>query len=106
MRVESSFQIAWPSGRFSQIAGNFPNAPLLLKVPDSIGEAPMPRFLSFIFAEEGFDEADGVEGFDVFGFFAEADEFHRNIQLFADGDDHAAFGGAVELGEDDAGDGD
>ena len=34
------------------------------------------------------------------------DEFHGDIELIADGDDHAALGGAVEFGEDDAGDAD
>jgi hypothetical protein len=58
----------------------------------------------FIFAEERFDEADGIEGFDVFGLFTEADELDGNVELLANGDDHAAFGRAVELGEDDAGD--
>ena len=72
---------------------------------ESSGGAPVPRLrYGFCFGEEGFDEIFGVEGFDVFGFFAEADEFDGQIELVADGDDDAALGGAVEFGEEDAGD--
>ena len=55
-------------------------------------------------AEERFDEFIRVEFCDVLGLFAQADEFHRDVELFLDGDDDAAAGGAVELGEHDAGD--
>lgn len=57
-----------------------------------------------LFGEHGFDELPGVEGFDVIGGFADADELDGDIDLFADGDDDAALGGAVEFGEKDAGD--
>src|SRR6266850_3688027 len=59
---------------------------------------------SFLFPKQRLDETHGIEGFDVLRFFAEANEFDRDIELLADGDDHAAFGGAIQLGEDDAGD--
>ncbi len=58
----------------------------------------------FVFREEGFDEFFGVEGFDVVGGFADADEFDGDVELVADGDDDAAFGGAVEFGEEDTSD--
>ena len=31
--------------------------------------------------------------------FADADVFDRNLELVGDANDHAAFGGAVELGQ-------
>ena len=46
----------------------------------------------------------GVEGNHVVNLFAGADEANRQAQFARDGDDDAALGGAVELGEDDAGD--
>jgi hypothetical protein len=48
--------------------------------------------------EQCLDEALGVEGFDVFGGFAEAYEFDGDVELLGDGDDGAAFGGGVEDG--------
>ena len=54
-------------------------------------------------AEECFDEGLGVEGFDVVGGFAETYEFDGEVDLVSDGDDDATFGGAVEFGEEDAG---
>ena len=48
--------------------------------------------------EQSFDEVGGVEFGDVFGFFAEADELHGDVQVVLDRDDDAAAGGAVELG--------
>jgi hypothetical protein len=40
------------------------------------------------------------------GAFAEADELDRDAEVALDGDDDAALGGAVELGQDDPGDAD
>ena len=40
------------------------------------------------------------------GAFAEADELDRDAEVALDGDDDATLGGAVELGQDDAGDAD
>src|ERR1700735_1466727 len=54
--------------------------------------------------EEGVDIGLGVEGNEVVDFFAGADETDGKIQFAGDGHDDAAFGGAVELGQDDAGD--
>ena len=54
--------------------------------------------------EEGVDEGFAVEGEDVFEFFADAGVDDGEFELGGDGEDDAAFGGAVELGEDDAGD--
>src|SRR5579862_7162927 len=54
--------------------------------------------------EEGIDIGLGVEGNEVVDFFAGADEANREIEFAGDGDDDSAFGGAVELGEHDAGD--
>src|SRR3984885_14712046 len=46
----------------------------------------------------------GIEWNQVVDFFARADEADRQIQFAGDGYDDAAFGGAVEFGEHDAGD--
>ncbi len=54
--------------------------------------------------EEGIDEGLGIEGEDVFDFFADAGKADRKAEFVGDGDHDAAFGGAVELGKDDAGD--
>src|SRR5260370_3684595 len=54
--------------------------------------------------EEGVDEGAAVEGDDVFEFFADAGVDDREFEFGGDGEDYAAFGGAVEFGEDDAGD--
>ena len=51
----------------------------------------------------GLDELVGHEGGQVVGLFADADVFDRQADLLADGDDDAALGRAVELGQDDAG---
>ena len=56
------------------------------------------------FFEERFDEFFGVEGQQVFDLFADADVADGQVQLARDGDHDAALGGAVELGEHDAGD--
>src|SRR3954467_4053825 len=63
-----------------------------------------PMFECASDGEEGFDEGFGVEGLDVLGGFADADELDGDVGGFADGDDDAAFGGAVEFGQEDAGD--
>src|SRR5687767_13127405 len=44
-----------------------------------------------------------MEDGQVGSFFSQADELDRDGELLADGYDHASFGGAVELGQDDAG---
>jgi len=54
------------------------------------------------FLEQGVDEGVGLEQGQVFGLFADADVLDRQADLLADGDDDAALGGAVELGQDDA----
>ena len=53
--------------------------------------------------EEGFDKCFGVERFQVVDLFADADKLDRQADSLTDGDDHAAFGGAVEFGQHDAG---
>ena len=50
-------------------------------------------------AQEGVDEDLGVEGGEVFGLLARADEAHGHVQLSGDGEDDAALAGAVELGQ-------
>src|SRR6476469_4638653 len=52
--------------------------------------------------DDGVDEGLGVEGGEVVGALAEADELDRHTELALDRDDDAALGGAVELGQDDA----
>jgi len=54
--------------------------------------------------EQRVNEAGWVEGEDVFHLFTYADVEHWQAEFAGDGDDDAAFGGAVQLGEDDAGD--
>ena len=39
-----------------------------------------------------------IERLQIIRLFAEADEFDRQAEFFLDGDDHAAFAGAIELG--------
>src|SRR5690606_27820138 len=55
-------------------------------------------------AEDRVDEALRVEGRQVVGALAEADQLDRDAELALDLDDDAALGGAVQLGEHDAGD--
>src|SRR6185437_16942382 len=57
----------------------------------------------FLFLEEGLGELLWVEWLEVVRLFAEADEFDGEAEFFLDGDDHAAFAGAVEFGDDEAG---
>src|SRR6202044_3403466 len=59
---------------------------------------------SWWLVEQGVDEGGGVEGDDVLELFADAGVADREAELVGDGDDDAAFGAAVELGEDDTGD--
>ena len=40
---------------------------------------------------------------EIVGALAESDETHRDLELVADAEHHAALRGAIELGEDDAG---
>ena len=54
--------------------------------------------------EERVDVGFGVERNQIVDLFAGADETNGEAEFARDGDDDAAFGGAVELGEDDAGD--
>ena len=55
-------------------------------------------------AQQCVDKCFGGEFQQVAHFFADAYEADGEIELAGDGDGDAAFGGAVELGEDDAGD--
>ena len=69
------------------------------------GEVVKERYGSDFYreiGEKGGGELFGVEGLEVFGLFADADEFDGQAQFFLDGDDHAAFAGAVEFGDDQA----
>jgi hypothetical protein len=54
--------------------------------------------------EDCGDEGLRVEGCQVVRALSEADQLDRHAELALDGDDDAALGGAVELGEHDAGD--
>src|SRR6476659_3900066 len=54
--------------------------------------------------DDGVDEGLGVEGGEVVGSLAEADELDRDAELALDRHDDAALGRAVELGQHDAGD--
>src|ERR1700735_2274252 len=60
--------------------------------------------LGYLLVEEGVDIGLGVEGDEVVDFFAGSDEADGEIQFAGDGYDDAAFGGAVELCQDNAGD--
>ena len=51
-----------------------------------------------ILSEEGFGECVGVEFSDVFGFFAEADEFDGDVELVFNRDDDSATCCAVKFG--------
>src|SRR3569623_253952 len=53
--------------------------------------------------EQGLDEIAGIEGPQVIDAFADADETDRQLHLLGNCEDDAALGGAVELGEDEAG---
>src|SRR5438045_2347680 len=53
---------------------------------------------------ERLDERGGVELAEIRHFFADAHEPHRDLEVVADAEDDPALGGAVELGEHDAGD--
>src|SRR5687768_18575589 len=44
-----------------------------------------------------------IEQLQVLRLFADADELHRQVELLLDAEDRAPLGGAVELGQDDAG---
>ena len=54
--------------------------------------------------EERLDEFFGIEGQQVVHLLADADVADGQVQLARDGHHDAALGGAVELGENDAGD--
>jgi len=54
--------------------------------------------------EERVDEGGAVERDDVFEFFSGSGVDDGEFELSSDGEDDAAFGGAVEFGENDAGD--
>src|ERR1700722_11764934 len=55
-------------------------------------------------AQDGVDEGGRLERGHVVGAFAEADQLDRHAQFPLDGDDNAALGGPVKLGQDDPGD--
>src|SRR6202050_5693167 len=69
-------------------------------MPKRAGETPA---LLCLIKQRG-DVGLGIEWDQVVDFFACADEADRQIQFAGDGYDDAAFGGAVEFGEHDAGD--
>ena len=56
-----------------------------------------------LFREERFDVGLRVERLQVVELLADADELDRQAELLLDAEDRAALGGAVELGQDDAG---
>src|SRR5947199_10503363 len=60
--------------------------------------------VSFRGGEQRLGELLRVEGLQVVCFFAQANEKDRQAELFLDGDDHAALAGAIEFGDDEAGD--
>ena len=51
--------------------------------------------------EEGFGKIIRMETVKIVLAFAETDPLDRHMQLFMDREDHAAFGRAIELGQDD-----
>ena len=53
--------------------------------------------------KDGFDILARVEGQEILNLFADADELNRQAEFAGDGDDDATLGGAVELGENNAG---
>ena len=53
--------------------------------------------------QDGLEERRAVEVDQIVDTLADADELDRNAETGRDGDDDTALGGAVELGEDDAG---
>ena len=56
------------------------------------------------FLKQSSDKLAGVEGLQIFHIFTDADVLYRNAELFLNADDHAAFGRAVELGQNNAAD--
>src|SRR5207253_11289770 len=64
---------------------------------------PAPPVRERLLRKQGFDELVRVELLQVAHFLADADVPHGDLQRVADADDDAAFGGAVELGEDESG---
>src|SRR3954468_21300161 len=75
-------------------SGNFPGLPILLEGSRPSGPAS---------GEQRLDERVGVEWLEVVDRLADADELDGEVDRLADGDDDAPLGGAVELGQDDAG---
>ena len=59
---------------------------------------------SFLLLKQRFHEAPAVEELQVVDLFADADVFDRQVQFAGDREHDTAFGGAVELGHDEAGD--
>src|SRR5699024_5711337 len=85
-------------------ATGVPGAPSLSLRPTR--RAPAARTLAARRSafEQRVDEAVGVEGGEIVHPLAEAHHLHRDAELALHVDDDAALGGAVELGQDDAGD--
>src|SRR5262249_33829471 len=75
-----------------------------LNVSDRFGNCFQIDCLSLGAGIERLDELVRIERPQVGDFLADPDKPHRNLQFVADPENHAALGGAVELGEDDAGD--
>src|SRR5690349_21354623 len=63
----------------------------------------VPRGRSLRLADQSVHERGRVERREVVGALAEPDQLHRNSELLLYGDDDAALGRAVQLGEHDAG---
>src|SRR5438105_5320311 len=63
----------------------------------------VPCIGGILLGEQGADEFVRIELLQIRHRFADADVAHGDLQLVADADDHAALGGAVELGEHEAG---
>ena len=64
--------------------------------------------LHFVFqavfaGKQRFPEGFGIKIFQIVDGFPGADQFYRQIKFGADADDHAAFGGAVQFGQDHTG---
>src|SRR5882762_10248646 len=75
-----------------------------LKMPSkrSASDSNTGARLGAVSVEEGGGERLGDELDQIGGRLPHADELHRDPELGLDGEDHPAFGGAVELGQHDA----
>src|SRR5580765_2604557 len=60
--------------------------------------------LRLLLAEQRIDKPWRIKRLDILRRFAEAYELYRDVERVLNGDDNAALGGAVELGQHDSGD--